>query len=562
MAFAWIPLVSLALSPVALASPGDDVRVNSCNSTYEQAETAIRVDPLDPSHLVAAAIDWSGAKQSIAWYTSFDGGATWSCGVMLPHAGYAASADPVVVFDAAGGAHLIVLNAFGPGSNLIEMHHSPDGGITFPTASVISRQDGDDKPQSAVCLAPGPNHGDLAVIWQRGFFPLGTDGRIFVSVSHDAGQTWSKPLRINSANAGGNVAGSAADVAYGPNGELHAMWVDNDRDEIVFDTSADGGVTWGADRVITSYADLPYPLPGFQFDHHPIFGIAVDATGGPYSGFIYVLFHTWVSSVPQHADVLCLSSGDGGTTWTSTLLSAGDTAPTDQLLPEIAVDAQGGVAAIWLDRRSDPGGSTFELWGGRSLDGGATFSELPLSDLPFDPANGGFGGAFIGHYNGVDAASSHAFACWGDSRAGSDFQDVWLDPWQLDLASDAGSLSAATGGVANLAIEPGPNLGGATYLLLGSASGTDPGLDFDDVHLPLVWDAFTTGTLVLANGPNFQNTLGTLGTDGTAVATLDTLGPFDPALAGTVLHFAALFFDPVTGQIVHATSAVAISLVP
>ena len=56
--------------------------------------------------------------------------------------------------------------------------------------------------------------------------------------------------------------------------------------------------------------------------------------------------------------------------------------------------------------------------------------------------------------------------------------------------------------------------------------------------LPLSWDVFTDVVMLLLNTAMCQNFLGNLDGLGTATATLDTLGPLDPALVDVTVHFA------------------------
>ena len=87
----------------------------------------------------------------------------------------------------------------------------------------------------------------------------------------------------------------------------------------------------------------------------------------------------------------------------------------------------------------------------------------------------------------------------------------------------------------------GPNHAGQSYFMLGSISGTDPGLDFGTgVHLPLNFDGFFVLTIQRANSPNFPDSAGILDATGSASPGFDTLGPLDPAFAGIELDFAVL----------------------
>jgi len=550
----------LAVALAALAPDQGVDRLADCNPAATQAEPEIAIDPADAAHVVVASIDWGGGAQLIKHAATFDGGATWTCGRLSLDPGFILHADPELVFDAHGGVLLVYLAAFGPNGNSIRARHSGDGGLTWSTPIRISSAPGDDKPKAAVCRAAVAHQGRIAVSWMRGDAALNPQ-RIMTAYSDDDGRTWSAPQTINDLDAGNDRDAFAADLAFASDGDLFVMFQDQDPREVRSDRSADGGVTWGADVVIAPYVNPPNPLPGFSFDLKPVFAIAVDDTGGPYDGRIYVAHHTWQAGPPAHADVLLSTSSDDGTTWSSVVANAGDTASTDQCMPDVCVDPWGGVDLLWLDRRGAPGGTTLEIWGGRSLDGGATVVETRLSDAPFDPATDDFGGAFIGHYNSIEAHRRETLALWADCRTGAASEDLFLDRWNPGLTPSTRALSAATGGRVDLAISPGPNLAGVDYLVLATMAGTTPPFFVDGVELSLVWDDLTTISILWANSRLLPNSAGVLGADGTASAALDTLGPFDPSCAGEQLDFIVVFFA-ASGDLLHATAPERVDLVP
>ena len=131
----------------------------------------------------------------------------------------------------------------------------------------------------------------------------------------------------------------------------------------------------------------------------------------------------------------------------------------------------------------------------------------------------------------------------------------------LNLENCTASLSS--GATRSLLLAGGPSAAGQTYVVLGSATGTAPGVAVDSVVLPLVADAYSTVTLTNANQPPFGNTLGVLDAAGQAVATLTVPPGTSPALAGLTLFHAYLALDPTFGF--HATlasNAVPLELVP
>jgi hypothetical protein len=106
-------------------------------------------------------------------------------------------------------------------------------------------------------------------------------------------------------------------------------------------------------------------------------------------------------------------------------------------------------------------------------------------------------------------------------------------------------ISASEGGQQNFNLSAGAGFAGQFYLLLGSASGTAPGLPLGSVVLPLNPDAYTSFTLG-GGAPVFSGSIGLLNAAGNASAAL-TLAPgaLSSTQIGLTLFHAALVFDGV-----------------
>ena len=96
---------------------------------------------------------------------------------------------------------------------------------------------------------------------------------------------------------------------------------------------------------------------------------------------------------------------------------------------------------------------------------------------------------------------------------------------------------------------------GHTYWLVGSSTGTSPGIPLAGLTVPLVLDAYTIATIVLANQGPFETTLGTLDAEGKAFARIESAAPLDPSLTGTSLHHAFVELDGV-GAVLYVSEAV------
>ena len=516
----------------------------------QQNETSVAVNPLDPLNIVGVSNDYSSGNVLTGFYTTLDGGQTWSSGDLPLEPGFSFSGDPEVVFCVDGTPVIICLQYYGAGGSGIYAYRSLDQGITWQAGVQANLHSANDKVQAACDYSSGPHHGHICAAWDR--FGTFSGDTIFQIRSEDGGVTWKGLHRVDDVN--GNAI--APDVAYGANSELWIMWADRGSLEIFVDHSLDGGKTWGTDIKVSNYKPVPSPIPGSSFRMFDIFTIAADWTPGPFAGAVYVAWHEWHATAPKHADIDCATSLDGGATWNTVNVNVADTTNADQVFPHAVVDAKGTLNIDYFDRRLDPSNYLLWTWVARSSDGGASFKEYRVSDAGWDHA-ATESAWFIGDYIGIDASAHEVRPFWTDGTSGS--QDVVCDAVNLDFFSDVATLSAATGGVAAFTIDVGPNLGGKDYWVLGSLA-TTPGLTFaNGVHLPLNWDPLFQITMQFANSATFVNTHGTLDAAGGALASLDTVGPFSPALAGIDLFFATLVLQPTPA---FATNPTKVTLVP
>jgi hypothetical protein len=175
-----------------------------------------------------------------------------------------------------------------------------------------------------------------------------------------------------------------------------------------------------------------------------------------------------------------------------------------------------------------------------------------------DPVfNGGVKMKADGKIIDVDSRARPDIADW-DNDGVQDLlcgQDVWtpshdqahviffhaLGP--LSLSENA--IPAGTGGSIDLALDAGAAQGNRNYLILGTASGTEPGYPLPGglVTLPLNWDPITDVFLILVNTPVFPGFMATLSGSGTASAAIHAPA-LPPTSIGVILHFAYTMNNP------------------
>jgi len=133
------------------------------------------------------------------------------------------------------------------------------------------------------------------------------------------------------------------------------------------------------------------------------------------------------------------------------------------------------------------------------------------------------------------------------------FSEVMQDP----LVVDTPTLPMA-GGTANFTLAAGADHAGRNYVILGSISGTEPGMPLPGgggLTLPLNWDLFSNLVLNLMNTPIFTDFLGILDGAGASSAQLN-MPPV--AMPGIVMSYAYALYDPWD----FASNPVSIEVVP
>jgi hypothetical protein len=360
-------LLSSPLDATTVAAP--DVTVNRDTASAPQNETAIAVDPNNPSRIVAGMNDyvtttWTcmlGVTPCSAFgdgysgtYFSNDGGATWCCasnlngsslGTLIPGVEhftggqYDAGGDPAVAFDSRGNVYYAGLgfDRTAPPNTVTVNKGTFDnkGNLTWGPPAFINQTNSpsiiNDKEWIAADSNPtSPFRDRVYVTWTRFIFNP-HNGRyvqspIAVAYSKDGGQTFSDPQLI----VGNVLYGQGSRPAVGPDGTVYVFWDGSTRlaslDSIWMVKSTDGGKSWSKPVAVSDLVDIiPAANTVFRVNSYPAAAVASN-------GDVYVTWDSLVSNSTGglcpartntgcHSTALYSKSTDGGATWSAPALA-------------------------------------------------------------------------------------------------------------------------------------------------------------------------------------------------------------------------------------------------
>ncbi|HEX4158401.1 MAG TPA: sialidase family protein [Rhizomicrobium sp.] len=404
------------------------------------SETPMAVNPINPKELITGGMDYNCARSLQSFWTSSDGGSTWSGGCApLAKGARDGEGDPVVGYDLNGIAWRGGLDVLRSGQSEIVVSSSADNGKTWstPTVAVKLSKLLSDKPWLAVDTnADSPDKNTIYISSTQ--FDSENNSQIYVTHSTDGGQTWQSAAAAS--QAVWPQVNQFSDLAIGADGTVYLSYLScsatgpakdcGDRAGMLyFSQSKDGGKSWSAPVLMASMS-LAFDQCGCAFfgnlpnttepmSEIPV--IAIDNSGGAHTGELYFAAYTWTGSFMQ---LLLGTSTDGGNVWNPPVPVAPETDKHDQFMPWINVSATGLLGITWLDRRNDPDDVDYEAFGTWSGNGGQHFAnDIQLASEPSNPLNDGFSGAFMGQYTGNAWNGKTLFAAWPDTRNGADTQN-------------------------------------------------------------------------------------------------------------------------------------------
>jgi BNR repeat protein len=302
---------------------------------------------------------------------SNNGGASWS----KPRALWPSTKrqdDPQIVVDAADGR--TVYAAF--------MQNDK-------SSQYVARSDNFGKTWRAMLVEPLQRGTDKDILAARDghvYLVYHTQQKIFASVSHDGGETWSTHNLVGSTNSDLGVSlpsGGAIDS----NGNAYFAWNGLTQSgqakgpvNLYVTKSTDGGETWTSHIVDVSQAPPPCGCGGWDY-WGPQMALAIDAKDR-----IYVLWNRNSIKFGVQQMLFARLAGDGSIA--SGPQDVSPAAGVNHVFPAMAARGDGDVRIAWMDDRngfdtgSDDPNARWNTYYRSSADGGASWSaEAKLSQF-------------------------------------------------------------------------------------------------------------------------------------------------------------------------------------
>jgi len=454
------------------APQSGNVNTDCASTPGPHNETSIAVNPTDEQNMIGGANDYQlglnpgghvSASVLSRAHVTFDGGSTWSEYPILFNSAYQGTGDPAVAFDATGHAYYATLGFkfVGPANALnpdVLVANSGDGGKTWSSVRVAAGSGNEGSVGDLLDKEYLAAWGRGNAIVTFGDFRLGQRGsfvsaRIFSSVTHDFGATWSSPQLIS----GDLDEAFVAVPTVGADGRIFVAFLNTtdlttgrDDYEVVEVDPQSGARIAGPTKVATVIdGATDYPIAfGRQTYHDSLFrswavgNITADPTNAAHLAVVWSDMRNSTLPAPAdpyaaatNSDVIVSQSFDAGRTWSAPVAIA---LPGDQFMPWGAYDHAGILRVGFFDRQYDPANQKYDYTLATETGTSAlSFTTSKVSTVSSDPTKGDLWFAttvnaafphattFLGDYSNIAAIPSGGVAAyWTDLREDACFAGV------------------------------------------------------------------------------------------------------------------------------------------
>jgi hypothetical protein len=451
LSFGLIVLVQAAFPNAAMSQ--FDIQIHP-NATMHQIEPSIAVHPTNPNVVLALGIAASTVSSvvSTGWHVTTDGGGSWTGRDTLnTHSDLGLGmVDPAAGIDADG--YLYVAGLYGPlPPSALDVYvvRSTDNGMSWSHTTVTSPANAD-RTHMTIDVNPGsPFRNHVYVAYTE--FSLGMKPIRFIR-STDRGESFTAPVSIN--GSVGSLQSFGANLAVGEDSVLYVTWSGFDAPfpgpiSLGFNVSTDGGMTWATPTSVRTLTGIGLFLtkgPNAIFAYsNP--SMCIDRSTGPRRGWIYIVYP---DKNPVTPDIFLIRSTDGGHSWSDPRPVNQDNSDKDQWHSWLSVDpATGNLFVVYYDSRNFPANDSAQVYVSSSTDGGDTFEDLLVSDVPFLPATFTAGSppppGYMGGYIGIAALQNTVYPIWNDNRNGMHQIYTSRTDWPVPVEQDAMTLPVTFG---------------------------------------------------------------------------------------------------------------------
>lgn len=382
-------------------------------------EPTIAINPRYPNNIVA------GSVLDNVYFTK-DGGKTWSKRKLTSPFGV--YGDPALVADGKGNFYYFHLSdpTGGKGGydseklDRIVVQRSEDGGETWSAGESIGLNHPKDQDKEWPAT---DTKGNLFVTWTQ-FDTYGDpdpacQSNILFSMSKN-GKKWSDPVVIsqlpgNCVDNDSTAEGAVPAVSF--DGKVFVAWANQEK--IFLDRSFNGGDLWLSNDILVAEQPGGWDLtiPGHdRCNGMPV--LMADNSKSPYRGSLYIVWADQRNG-EDDTDIWFTRSHNYGDNWSPAQRINNDGKGKHQYLPWMAIDQTTGyLYVVYYDRRNHDDNQT-DVYLAYSVNGGATFQNVKISEKPFTPQDD----RFFGDYNNIAAHKGIIAPVWTRMEEGR--TSVW-----------------------------------------------------------------------------------------------------------------------------------------